>query len=413
MPRVATAGLMFLAAIYVSPEVLGLYTWAILGFTLLQSVFDVAVRQVAVGALGTRSGARFLKRYRRTFASLGPFVMVTAILTLFFTHSAELRTSIWMLSPLVVAPLAMAFATKSVALLQADGKWKTLASLQSMAVLVSLALSLPVLLVTQSILGCVLQVTVVEVVFASAVIINVRSRDIVLRHPDSPPVRVFNATSTQFKAASAYSALGWGQGQSDRILVGLLAGTAKLGQYNLAWSVSRSLGDAVVNATVNVLRPKILYEEKKQTGTTTGHLLGRASMLIAGTVVITIMATELLLKPILGGDWSDALGAVPVMALCTLPQVFAYSATIYLTKFGKLGYGIPAKVAGLILALPIAVAATSSLTTAAWLAVARELFVMVWLLWLVRGSIPLRVLSVGGAWFVALAVAVLVLTNLR
>lgn len=400
---------MLLAAIFVSPEVLGLYTWAILGLTLLQSIFDVAVRQVAVGALGSRSGLGFLRRYARVYAVAGPLVMGAIIFALLATHSPRLHASIWVLAPLLLAPLAMAVSTKSIAVLQAVGRWKTLASLQSLAVIGSLALSLPILLITRSIIGCVLQVTVVEVILAGLVTWKAGSEKVRLAALKSTRTPDQADTLSRFKAASIYSALGWGQGQSDRVLIGILAGTARLGQYNLAWSVSRSLGDAVTNATINVIRPKIL-EGDGRSSPVVERLLARATMLVAGTVTLTILGTEFILKPILGADWTNALEAVPIMALCTFPQVFAFSATIFLTKMGKLKWGIPAKILGLVLAGPIALAAIESLTFAAWLAVFREIVVMAWLLWLVRDALSSKILVTGGLWFAAQTVVVLLVS---
>ncbi|MFJ5693889.1 hypothetical protein ACIP9X_08555 [Arthrobacter sp. NPDC093125] len=392
---------MFLAAIYVSPSVLGVYTWAILGLSLLQSAFDVAVRQVAVGALQTRRGLRFLKRYRQTFIIAGPAFLVFIIMLLLISQPAELYGSIWTLAPLILAPISMALATRSVAILQSAGEWKALASAQSKAVMASLAISLPVVLLTQSIAGCVLQVAVVEVIFALLVTLNAR-RTIIPSGTNAvtaPP-----NISSQFSSASIYSTLGWGQGQSDRVLVGFFAGVARLGQYNLAWSVSRSLGDAIVNATINVLRPQILLSNATSDNTVK-TLLDRASLLIAGMIILTVAGTEIILKPVLGAEWFDALNAVPVMALCTLPQVFSYSATIYLTRTGKLRSGLQPKMLGLVLAVPIAFAAMFGLTFAAWLAVLREVLVMSWMVWLVRRELPLKSLWQAAAVFTALTVS--------
>ncbi|WP_185261399.1 lipopolysaccharide biosynthesis protein [Pseudarthrobacter sp. NBSH8] len=406
MPRAATALLMFLAAIYVSPSILGIYTWAILGFTLLQSVFDVAVRQVAVGALRTRSGLRFLVNYRTTFMVVGVLIIGVVIVSLLLTQPNHLHSSIWMLCPLAVAPIAMASGTKSVATLQSAGKWKALASAQSLSVLISLIISLPVVLMTRSIAGCVLQVSIVELIFAFMVVRMAKATQIpASQYLGIPPASVVS----QFSSASTYSALGWGQGQADRVLVGLLVGTAKLGQYNLAWSVSRSLGDAIVNASVNVIRPQIL--DKANDVDSQGdvrRLLSRACLMITVTIVLTIAGTEFILKPVLGDEWADALRAVPVMALCTYPQIFSYTATIYLTRLGKLRAGLLPKILGLLLAIPIALAAVSGLTFAAWLAVARELVVMIWLVWLVRKQIPLLGMVIGASGFGVMASFVLV-----
>lgn len=395
---------MFLVALFMPPSVLGAYTWVVLGLTLLQSAFDVAVRQVAVSALGSRAGDRFLTRYQWTFGTVGVLFTSAIICALLLTQPPEIHDAILMLVPITFAPVAMAAGTKAVARLQRAGRWKTLASAQTVAVLASLAISLPLLVLTRSILGSAIQLMAVEVVFALAAFWSGRSLTTGspwgARPPNSSEIR------TQFRDASTYSTLGWGQGQSDRVLVGFFAGIAKLGQYNLAWSVSRSLGDAVVNATVNVVRPKILEAGPSESNVAAEKLLMRASFLIFGTIVLTILGTHLVLRPILGDRWSDALTAVPIMALCTIPQVFAYSATVYLTRSGRLRIGVAPKILGVIMALPIALLAISSLSLAAWLSVLREVLVMIWLVLAVGPAFPRRPLVCGGLGLVLLSAGI-------
>lgn len=405
LPRAATALLMFLVALYMPPSALGAYTWVVLGLTLLQSAFDVAVRQVAVSALCSRAGDRFLTRYQWSFGTVG-FLFTSAIIcALLLTQPPEMRAAIFMLIPITFAPIAMASGTKAVARLQRAGRWRTLASAQTIAVLTSLAVSLPLLVLTRSILGSALQLVAVEVVFALSAFWASRKLDSSLtwgvRPPNSSEIR------TQFRDASLYSTLGWGQGQSDRVLVGFFAGIAKLGQYNFAWSVSRSLGDAVVNATVNVIRPKILEAAPSESNLAAERLLTRACLLIFGTIVLTILGTQFVLHPILGNRWSDALTAVPVMALCTIPQVFAYSATVYLTRAGKLRVGVAPKILGVIMAAPIALLAISSLSLAAWLSVLREVMVMIWLISAVGPLFPRRPLIIGGTGILLLSACIL------
>lgn len=405
LPRAATALLMFLVALFMPPSILGAYTWVVLGLTLLQSSFDVAVRQVAVSALGSRAGKRFLTRYQWTFGIVG-FLFTSAIIcALLLTQPPESHAATLMLFPITFAPIAMAAGTKAVARLQRAGRWKALASAQTVAVVVSLAVSLPLLILTRSILGSAIQLVAVEVIFALAAFWSGRSLGTNspwgTRPPNSAEIR------TQFRDASTYSTLGWGQGQSDRVLVGFFAGIAKLGQYNLAWSVSRSLGDAVVNATVNVVRPKILEADPAERNVAAEKLLIRASLLIFSTIILTILGTHLVLRPILGEQWSDALTAVPIMALCTIPQVFAYSATVYLTQAGRLRMGIAPKILGVIMALPIALLAIGSLSLAAWLSVLREVLVMTWLILAVGKIFPRRPLVVGALGLLTLSSGIL------
>lgn len=118
--------------------------------------------------------------------------------------------------------------------------------------------------------------------------------------------------------------------------------------------------------------------------------LTRAVALLAGVVVTTFVGATYVLPLILDDRWAPVFTAVPVMSLCSIPLVTAWSLTPVLVNLGKLKSGLWGKAFGVLAAIPIGYLATIDLTIAAWAALVRELIVTVSLMFPARQDISIR-----------------------
>jgi len=374
-PRLASAALMVLLAQYVTPVVIGLYAWPMLVLTFYYSALDGAIRQVVVPSFANETSYRFLLRYRAWASVCGVIAMMATLAILWFVFPPELHPQIFALIPLVVVPIANSYSIIPLGFLQRGDQWRRLANLQLTVSGLSLVVSVPVLFLTRSLLAASLQVLLAELLFAvfahrAAVRMGLPAHLETLRRGET--------LAREFRHASWFFILGWLQGQADRILLGTIAGTAALGSYNLAMAVARNPGDAVSSSTANVLRVRLdQVEGVPDVRTAADKLLTRASLLSAILVLLLNLGTEFVLRPFLGGAWTKPLDAVYPASLSILITTITWSLAPVLMARGRLAWGPPIKAVGVVLAIPIAIAASHSVEAAAWVYLARELVLLV------------------------------------
>lgn len=394
-PRASSAILMLVLTHFVGPAVVGVYAWAVLGLTLVQSVSDGAVRQIAVIALRSDDGRAFLRTYVRWSSWLGPAVLALLLVLLAALLPADLRPQALLVAPLVLVPVVQAARVWPVATLQTTGRWSTLARAQLVAALGSFALSLPLLVATGSLVACSLQVMVTELLLT----LSIRRSARLL--PDLQPGSATRGTVVrEFWHLVLYTLFGWLQGQSDRILLAWFTTTSRLGLYSLAWSMSRSVGDSVSFSTSNVLRPRVathLDAPAPVVRAAADSVLLRAVALSSVLVVVTAVGARVVLPHLLSAEWSAAIEVVPVMALSALPTLLAWSMTPILTAARRMRWAAPIKSVGIVLALPVALAAREDLTLAAWFLVGREVVVLVLMVAATGRYTPWRAVLAGGA----------------
>ncbi|WP_176786944.1 oligosaccharide flippase family protein [Microbacterium sp. cf332] len=378
---------MLIFAAVTSPSVVGSYAWMVIALTGVQAVFDAAVRQVAVGAIRDHAGIRFLRRYSVVFATSGPVLLLLALLAV-SASATNPHHVFWPLAPIVLTPTCIAVATTALARMQADGRWRAIALIQTVAVTTSLAITLPLVITTQSALGPALQALIVEALNASMLII-------VARRVIVSPAEVGEGVSPrrEFFAAAWYSGLGWAQSQADRMLVGALGGQRVLGLYSFSWSLSRNVGDALSYASVNVLRPQLLRGDEiddERAHQVFHTSLKKVCLLLAAVTVATFLGATWILPLILDERWEPVFTAVPVMSLSSFALVTAWSLTPMLVRAGRLRTALVAKVIGVLLAIPVGIVAAFDLTAAAWVALAREIIVTACLAFAARRTVHAR-----------------------
>lgn len=373
LPRAASAVLLLSLAYFVQPAIVGLYSWAVLGVTVYQALTDEAVRQVAVPALHSPSGEKFFRIYPWVASATGVLFIGIVIEAIWILAPLSLRPQALMLLPLAAVPIATNLGIISVAKLQVAHRWSRLASGQFTAALVSLSITLPVMILTRSVLACALQLLLTETIFAIWCIRASRNLTPTFRGQSGRGILGV------YFGMSGYGLLGWGQGQADRLLIGSVAGTATLGFYSTATSIARSLGDSMAAATANVLRARISLASPPTASEirTTSHKVIIAAGFLGGASIIAVwLGTRFFLERVLSDAWMPALRAVPIVALSTIPSIVTWSLTTVVVARGRSLHGIPVRFLGVLMAIPIALSATVSLELAAWIVVARDTFIM-------------------------------------
>lgn len=400
-PRGASALIMLLLASIVAPDVVGVYALGVLALTLFQSVTDGSVRQIAVKAIQSQEGLGFIRSYRIRVALLGALLMAVFVFMTYYWQPASLKPYTLALLPLLVVPVITAFRVTAIAVLQRDNKWKLLARAQLMAAASSLLISIPILILTRSIWASSFQMVLTEAVFG---ILVVRwSRHVPEKRLTGGVVGV-GSVNREYRHLALYSGLGWGQSQADRVLLAFFAGPVALGLYTLAQSLSRSVGDSLSTSTANVLRPALLKDRIsiEEIRLKTAPILRRACHMSGLCTFFVILVSTLLLPLLLPPEWGVALSATGIMALAVGPTMLAWSITVVLIAMNKVKWAAPIKLIGVVMALPIALAAVSDIQSAAVLVVVRDVVLAVLMIFVARGAIDRITLLIFGVWFIAL-----------
>ena len=372
IPRIATAVLMLAFARASNPTVVGYYAAVMTGYVLLQSVTDGAAKRIAVSAVKSQAGRVFLTRYLWAYGIGGTFFILATVglVALWGAPLADLAT----FAPLVFVPIVMGRTITPLAILQLQNKWAQIAKASAIASLAALAVSLPLTLALHNALGSTSQLLITEAIFAVLVL---RSAALV----DINNQRELETKSylSEFIKAGLYILGIQGQYQLDKLFIGLAAGPPGLGNYNLAWSLSRGFSDSFATGTLNVVQARLNRGTKDEVSNL--NLVAKPAMqhsmvVSSGFVLAAYIISRLFGIPLLGQSWTTALGMVPLLALSAIPTAASY----ILWPIAVMGRGskaaLSSRILGMSLSLVVGITAFFSLTTAAWIIVLRELLTL-------------------------------------
>jgi len=368
VPRGAGAALLLLLAAFSFPDQVGVYGWAVLGITLYQSCTDVAARQIAVIAVRSQEGRRFLRKFASRSGAYGSAAMTVVLAALVNFVPPELKLSAISLAPLIAVPVITSMGIAAVARLQVAQRWQYLARGQVIGGLAALAITAPILVFTHSIGAAALQPLLAEGFVTAWARFGARSVPLEM----NGDVRAFRRG---IGFLSADGVLGWSQAQLDRVLIGALGGLTQLGAYSMAMSIARAAGDAAAAAVGNVLRSRLASAAQASVRSVEGFLFVTLGL---GAVLFAIVAGVggLLLPGILGPQWSTAVAAIPILAASVFPALMTWSSTAIAVTLDRTARLLPGRAVGIVGAIPVALAAMESLQTAAFVVVMRDLVVM-------------------------------------
>jgi O-antigen/teichoic acid export membrane protein len=374
IPRGVVALATVSAAAVTDPHSLGLYSWAILALSLYGAITDLPVRHIAVAHVGSSVGETFLRRYALVSGSIGLLSMTAAcwMVANLFGHDDSVTRSFLSLVPLALVPPAQAFSTQPTAVLQRDGLWAEVSGCRTIASIFGAGIGVPLVFVTHSIVGASLAIMTSEVAYTALVWFFAR-RKANAQNVGTTTDRI--GYWSTWAHMSVYSVLGWLQSQSERGFLGLWAGTSALGTYSLGTAIGRSAGDAIAASQASILRvdlsTKAAYSDL-EIRTVVGRNLRTVTPIAAVSAVVVIAVTKFVLAPLLGLEWASALAMVPILALTGIPlAVAASSAPVHIQR-GRANVAYLAPALCLLFAPFVGIAATNSLTLAAWVVLARE-----------------------------------------
>jgi O-antigen/teichoic acid export membrane protein len=389
LPRAANALLMVLLAYFLTPFEVGLYVWPMLILTFYYSALDGAIRQVVVPSWSSKNAFGLLVSYQRWASVAGVAVMIVTIGIMLLHFTAD-RAQILGLLPLVAVPVFNSISVIPLGFIQKMNDWRALARMQVIAAAVSLIVSVPAVLLTRSLTGASLQVLLTECIFAFAVRRAAESRGMAEIRAGLSEGPTYGR---EFFHASVFFVGGWAQAQIDKVLIGAFAGTSLLGSYNFALAVARNPGDAVSASTSNVLRVRLSemeVGEPRELGKAADGVLLKAVGLGVIMVIVLIMGVELILKPLLGATWQAPLNASLPATISILPTILSWGLPVVMLSIKRLAWGGPLRVVGILLALPIAYAATVSLSAAAWALLGREVVMSLLFMLACGRAVPVR-----------------------
>jgi O-antigen/teichoic acid export membrane protein len=297
------------------------------------------------------------------------------------------------LVPIVAVPLLMSLSTILIADEQRRGGWKKLALIQFRAVLVAFVITLPLLFFIPSLLGPSINLAVIE----ALIYVQLRRGSAHILVTTNSKGASASTLKKRFREAFLYSTLGWGQSQLDRVAVGALGGSGLLGLYTFSWSISRSLGDAISNGSVNVLRAKIFAASttSSEARIIVGKSLRQTLVLVVAGILVVFGALYWVLPHLLGSEWRSALNAAYILVLCTVPQAIASSSSVLLMHSAKMKAGLIVRVVGLACALPIGICAVADLRLGASAALLREILMCIVSMLIVRREAPWPTIGAG------------------
>lgn len=369
-PRGAAALLLLTFASVATPTAMGYYSWLVIITTLVNVLGPGAIGHIIVRELGSHRGRGFLRRFVWWYGFGGGLVSASVLVLLLAVAPVEDHGYIWPLAPAVLVSAASASGLVAVAELQRAQRWRLLARNQLLSAVVSLIIALVSMLVLPPSAALALHLLLTEAFTAMLA-------RLARRRTPAPlgPLPFGVPPAGQFGWAAGGSAISWLQQQSDRLLVGAFAPIATLGQYNLAWSLSRSIGDSVAYGSLAVLRAALLSERAPTDHEIRNHVrqyLLRTATLIPAAIAITFLLAGLALPALLGATWTEALHTSMVLSLFTVPFCIEQAFVTVLSATRRMGLALPLRVLDLALALPVIAILPYGLVALGWYALARH-----------------------------------------
>ncbi|MDY0911231.1 lipopolysaccharide biosynthesis protein [Rathayibacter festucae] len=382
----AVVGLV--VAVVVSPAEAGVSATAFLALTLLQEVGENTVRQLGVDLWRRDGGAALVRRSAVLIACGGAAVMAAVIGTLLATSAASPAQALALLPFVAVAALQGA-SIPAVTRAQFDGRWAAISRSQAVGSLVSVVVCVPLAPVI-GIAAASLQTCVTE-----GILLLLLRRTGTAPVPDLPRRPVLRDHVLPSMQSNLF---GWLQGQTERVLVAVLAGATTLGLYSIASQIARAVTDAVVLGLTNVLRSRLATAGTEAERRAVLRSILSQAMGAALVVQATMIALDLLvLGRILDASWHPALLIVPVLAISSVPLACIWCASSYLIVQGRAGVLLPWHGIGVGLGVGVGVALAHDLLLGACAAVARDAVAL-------AGRLPFVAQDVGRPFLLAVAV---------
>ncbi|QHC59315.1 oligosaccharide flippase family protein [Rathayibacter sp. VKM Ac-2760] len=386
--RGASAVVGLVVAVAVSPAEAGVYAMASLALTLLQEVGENTMRQLGVAMWRRDGGAELVRRSAVLISCGGAAVMAAVVGTLLATSAASPAQTLALLPFVAVAALQGA-SIPALTRAQYDGRWASISRSQAVGSVVSVVVCVPLAPVVGIAAGS-LQTCITE-----GILLLLLRRTGTTPVPDLPRRPVLRDLVLPSVQSNFF---GWLQGQTERILVTVLAGATTLGLYSIASQVARAVTDAVVLGLTNVLRSRLATAGTEAERCAVLRSILSQAIGAALTVETTMVAIDLLvLGRILEPSWHPALLIVPVLAISSVPLACTWCVSSFLIVQGRAGVLLPWHWVGVGLGIGVGVTLAQDLLLGASSAVARDAVAL-------AGRLPFVARDVGRPFLLGIAI---------
>ncbi len=196
------------------------------------------------------------------------------------------------------------------------------------------------------------------------------------------------------------NALGWVQGQLERVVIGLTSGPVLLGYYAIAFQFSRSLSDPAATGLMSWLRNALSPADSDQSSVF-DSALRRAAAFGLALQAVTFLAFLVPLTLLLPDTWTTSLKMAVVLS-ASLPMVlvqWSMSAMLLLQQRSRDLF--PWQILGVLLTLGCGLLFPVSIWVGVGSLVLRDLLLTAGRAWLTRSYLRGRTLGVLGAAAVA------------
>ncbi|WP_372733646.1 oligosaccharide flippase family protein [Nocardioides sp.] len=367
--RGTSGGLALVAAWFVTPADLGHYSVAIAFLTLGMAVTDISLRQL--GVIVPKEDLPGIAAIARRIA------LATVPLNLLATGTLLASGAEWdelaKLLPLYLVPFMSARGSASVAQLQRNDDFRTVARIQGIAATISLLGCLPLLLALGDILALSLQFLATEAIAA-----HLFRRK--CRVSPQPKYNMLKRLST----VAVPNVAAWVQSQSERIAIVLVTDASTVGAFGFAAAIGRLGNDVVTAGIVNYFRPILARHthEPNQWRRVSMALIYRVAAGSSIASALIIAGNFLLLGPALDPAWGPAVALIPAAAASVGLSSMGWVATTLLVVKGEARRVWRLQAVGIALVVPVAFSSVWGVPGLAVALVGRELVM-----------VPVRVLS--------------------
>jgi O-antigen/teichoic acid export membrane protein len=377
--RGASAFVTFAMAVFVSPHEAGAYAFGMLALTFATGIGSWALQQVGVALWRYDGGGEALTRIARLVA-VGSAVVVLGALIGGEAAGLYDAATFNALLPLVLVAFIQSWFVPAITLRQFHGQWGRLTRAQTIGSGVSLLVALPLLPF------CGVVAAVLQSVIAEGIFVLVARRRLVAPSPDRPRVDVLR----RFVLPTAVTTVfGWANGQADRLVVALIAGSGPLGLLAMAVAVAKTATDAVLNGVLNVLRFRLAsaQTEQERSAAFSRLFLQAGAIALALQIAVSILSAWPL-RLLLEEAWYPALAVVPLLAMSGVAMSAQYTISAAVVESGSARRLRVSNVASLVLTVAAGAVLAYSLPLGAIAEAVADLVVLVLVFPLMRAAIP-------------------------
>jgi len=368
--RAASSVMTLVLAALTDPSAVGTYTTVVIVLSLYQVGFDLPLRQASFRALGTVDGDEVVRRILLRGSYLAT-VLLCGLLTVFVTSGKMQAGAGASMLPLCAVPLASALGALSVVALQKSGQWRAVAVIRLSSLLLSLAVTVPLVAATRNLAFAAIQLPLAEL------IVSMLSR---WRSVGRSPLSGSSGGPIQRLVwqNGIYQAIGWFRVQVDRLVLIVVGSATSLGLYSLAFAASRLLLEAPLGTMLNVLRSDLArsaYDDISVGREITQHFSIRLQMMGVGLCAVVVVIAWPVLALLLAPEWDDALDLVPILIISVFSTVQSWTLGTAASHFGFVSRGYASQAAGIVLGVVVGVLLFWNLQAGCWMFVAREIVV--------------------------------------